>query len=462
MRLETAYLNPYLEWFDAYFDESAAAEIAAVSAPYNRQLGPVVALSVHRPEPPDLPLVSSSCRHSPVSALMRDLAARPATGEGPTIPGGGKGRTLGAAVRGALGETSERLLAILHYQAAAPRLVPATFADLQRGGRVALGPERLPLFAPEQYARDPGRWAPFTADTPLRWIAGRALLSGEPVLVPAQLVFLYYERAQVEPPIGYPTTGGLGFHPDRRRAVLHGLYEWIERDAINVGWACRLAPRRVDVDVADFLPAPLPHGLEVQVHLNSLDVPLPVLTVVAHDRRGDDRTFLGGGGAWSDRRRALKQALYEVAQCGAVLKTLERTPRRIRPDSPVDTMDDFLDATVFYGYRQNAPLLDWYEQGQRIAWQEVPSLEFGSLDEEWEFVLAWLETRGIDPIVIDFDAAWPGASAVKVLVPELTMAWVPADPYLAHPRYYELPRLLGLADRRLGFEELNRLPLPFP
>lgn len=126
-------------------------------------------------------------------------------------------------------------------------------------------------------------------------------------------------------------------------------------------------------------------------------------------------------------------------------------------------MHDFLDATVFYGYRGNERLLDWYETGTGIAWSDVPSLEFGSLDEEWTYVHDWLREARLDPVVIDFDAAaWPGVSAVKVLVPELTSAWVPSDPYLGHPRYYEVPAVLGRASAPLRFEDLNRLPLPFP
>jgi ribosomal protein S12 methylthiotransferase accessory factor len=464
VQLQTSFLNAHLEMLDAFYDDAAAAELAAVSRGYNHQLGPIGSLLVHRPDAHDLPLFSSSCGHSPVSALMADLAVRPATGAGPTIPGGGKGATLGAAIRGALGETSERLLAVLHYQAVEPELRLATSSQLEKeqSGDV-LHPERLSLFAPEQHTAGNGRWAPFTRQTPVRWMTGRSLLSGEPVHIPAQLVLLYYERVPGEPPIGYPTTGGLGFHADRRRAVLHGLYEWIERDAINVGWVCRLAPQRVDIDVASLLPGPVPYGVDVRVFLNTLDVPFPVITVTAVDRRRDDLAFLGGGGAWSNRDRALRQALYELAQCATVLKTLTSQPRRIGPSSPIEAMNDFLDATVFYGYRANARLLDWYTNGNPIAWQDVPSFQFRSLDEEWDFVLAWLRTNNLDPVVIDFDgAAWPGASAVKVVVPELTPAWVPADPYLGHPRYYELPQRLGRVARPLRFDELNRLPLPFP
>jgi ribosomal protein S12 methylthiotransferase accessory factor len=461
--LETTFLNAYSEMVDAMYDEATAADLEAVSRPYNRNLGPVGSLLIHRPETHELPMISSSCRHSPVSALMTDLTVRPTTGAGPMIPSGGKGATLGAAARGALGETSERLLAILHYQAAEPALRLATHAGLAAEGSEVLGPERLPLFALEQHATEVGRWVPFTVDTPLRWLVGQTLLTGEPVYIPAQLVLLYYERVPGEPPIGYPTTGGLGFHRERRRAILHGLYEWIERDAINVGWTCGRAPFQVDVDVTNFLLGPVPHGLEVRVFLNTLDVGLPILTLLARYQHRDELALLGGGGAWSDRDRALRQALFELGQCSAVLKTLSGQQRRIGSHSAIGEMNDFLDAAVFYGYRENAHLLDWYSSGDQIAWEDVPSFDFDGIDAEWEFMLDWLRRMSYRPVVVDFDgAAWPGVSAVKVIIPELTPAWVPADPYLGHPRYYELPPRLGWTERPLRFDELNRLPIPFP
>jgi len=162
MRLESTYVNERLGVFDAVYGADRAAEFRAVSRLYNRHLGPVEALNVHRPEVLDLALYSSSCRHSPLAGLMRDLEARPAGGQSPLVPGGGKGATLAQAAAGALGESAERLLAILHYQGIHSQLRLASYTDLEREGVDAVHPDDLPLFAPEQYSRHGFRWRPFT------------------------------------------------------------------------------------------------------------------------------------------------------------------------------------------------------------------------------------------------------------------------------------------------------------
>jgi ribosomal protein S12 methylthiotransferase accessory factor len=456
--------------FDGVYDSGRAAELRGVARFYNRWLGPVTALSVHRPEPGDLPFYSASCRHSPLSGLMRDVFARPA-GESPLIPGGGKGGTLAQSVAGALGECAERLLAILRYQAVEEKLRLATYAELAAKDIDALGPAELPLFSPEQYRKPGFRWRPFTAETPLRWIAGFRLLSGRPVLVPAQMVMLWYETAPGEAPIGYPTTGGLAFHTDPLRAVLHGLYEWIERDAINVGWMASIPPKRVRLDLRAVLRDELGvHRLaqsapldRIRVFLNTLDVPIPVITVMSVDESREAFGFSGGGGAWSTRTRALAQALFEVAQCRAVLRTVElEGPPKIQPWTTPAGMRDFLDATVFYGYRVNHHLLDWYQRGDEIDWSDVPSLRFTTIDEEWRAICAWLSRSRLDPVVVDLRSASSSAAAVvKVIVPGLTGAWVPADPLLGHPRYREVPSQMGLASSNLEYNAFNQLPLPF-
>jgi ribosomal protein S12 methylthiotransferase accessory factor len=375
-------------------------------------------------------------------------------------------------VLGALGELAERLLAVLHFQGIVDELEHGSWRQMVSRGHKALGPDDLPLFAPEQFTRKGFRFVPFLPDTPLRWVRARELLTGERILVPAQLVMLYYKRAAGEAMIGYPTSGGLAFHPDRRSAILHGLYEYIERDAINVRWYCRLAPPRVDIDLPHFLASrwglrhariSTPSIDGIRVYLNTVDVPIPVFTVVAFDESRRERVFLGGGGAWSTRDRALAQALFELGQARAVLNSYKPGAKQIQADSSTTEMNDFLDGSVFFGFPENLARLSWYTAGGAMRWADTPELDFADPAAEYDCVLAWLRQAGLTPIVLDFDAAcWPGISVVRVLVPQLTLACVGAYPYLGHRRYYESMQRLGFADRRLEFSELNADPIPFP
>jgi ribosomal protein S12 methylthiotransferase accessory factor len=472
--LVTTYLNERIELVDAVYSERRRAELEALLRPYNRLLGPVTSVSVYRPGILDLSMYAGMARHSRLRSLVQDVAVKPRRGDDGAVPGGGKGSTMQRAFLGALGEITERLLTVLHLEAIVDELVFASYDDLVGEGRRALGPDALPLFAPEQYSRPGFGYARFATDTPLSWIEGSSLLSGESVLVPAQLVLFHYQRRVGEARIGYATTGGLGFHSDRRRAILHGLYEYIERDAINVRWYSRLPPLRIDVDLTDVLSrecdAPrarisTPYIEGVDVYLNTLDVPIPVLTAAARDHSRQERAFVSGGGAWSRRERALMQALYELGQSRNFFKLYNPlTMKDVRADTDVAEMTDFFHAAVYYGYVENLPRIAWYMGGlDTTPWHAVPSLDVGDDADEYEAMLERLRAVAIDPIVLNFGGAgWPGVAVVKVFVPQLTQASVPSHPYLGHPRFYEVPQQLGMAERRLTFEDLTADPLPLP
>lgn len=472
MRLSTTYLNRSIELVEGQYGEDLHEQLEAMGRLYNRHLGPVTSLQLERPELLDPAFYCGACNHSAIDYLIPDLTVRPGAAEAMSIPGGGKGPGLQQPVLGALGEMAERLLSILHFQAIVDELEYGTLAQMISRGYKTLGPENLHLFASEQYAQDGFRFVPFRSETPLRWIRGTELLSGDEVWLPAQLVLLSYKRAQGEAMIGYPTSGGLAFHPDRRQAILHGLYEYIERDAVNVRWYSHLAPPRLDLDLRDFLvsqwhlrqtricTAPID---EIEIYLNTLDVSIPVFTVMAFDKSRTERIFLGAGGAWSHRDRALAQALFELGQTRAVLNCYKSGQKHIRADSAPSEMTDFLDGAVYFGYAQNLPRLAWYRSGASTTWDDVPSLPRKAETAEYDCVTEWLRKLKLKPIVLDFDGAcWPGVSVVRVIVPELTPACVGAHPYLGHPRYYEIPQRLGFVDRKLTFAELNRDPIPFP
>lgn len=472
MQLITTYLNERLEMFEHMYNSRRHEQLHALLRLYNRRLGPVVASNVVRPELLDLSIYSSYCAHVPFDALIRDLTVK-ADGFVAPVPAGGKGATMLRPLLGAHGEMAERLLGVLHYPAIAHTMLFASHRELAAAGYRALSPEEMPLFAPEQYAREGFDYVPFSEDTFLGWVEGRDLLADQPILVPAQLVLMYYRLAPNEAPIGYATSAGLAFDTSRRSSILHGFYEVIERDAVNVHWYCQLRPPRVAVDLQEFwrktfglaharLQTPYVH---VEVFLNMLDTPIPTIVSLAIDSSRTDRAFLGGAAASSRREEALGGALCEVGQSQTAYHFADPFGRDpIYPDSEISALTEFFDAALWYGFPANAPRLAWYREGGDIVdWADVPTHTFKDESEEYSWMLQCCRNAGLRPIALDFGAAgWEGTAVMKVLVPQLTQAPAPSHPFLGHPRFYELPAQLGRRSARLTFAELNPNPVPLP
>jgi len=403
---------------------------------------------------------------------FRDLVGKSLIDDSDGISIGGKGPTAQLAFLSTLGEAAERLLAVFHSGTLADQVEYATYTELQRAGRLALGPADIFLFAKEQYADGNFPFEPFLPTTRLGWVEGTLLRTSEPILVPAQLVLFYWMRHKNEARIGYATSGGLAFHTSRQRAILHGLYENMERDAVNLAWYCRLAPARVNLNVETRLcelgfgkmRMSTPSIPPVKLLLNSLDVPIPVFTAVTIDNAKDELSLLAGGGTWSNRDRALIQSVFEIGQMRTGFNISRGDWSDVSSDAKLSDLTDFFFSSVYYGYRRNRTRLDWYvNNGEEISWEDVPTQSFEDDDEEYAWITNWMKGAGFDPILFDFDSAcWPGVYVTKVFVPGLVQAFVPSWPYFGHPRFYEVPRAIGRSNRRLTFVDLNADPLPFP
>jgi ribosomal protein S12 methylthiotransferase accessory factor len=155
--------------------------------------------------------------------------------------------------------------------------------------------------------------------------------------------------------------------------------------------------------------------------------------------------------------------LFELGQTRTSLKYYQPVGfKEIRADSSVREMTDFFDTAMFYGFRQNLPLLDWYrDTDDVVAWEDVADHSNLDPEETHRLVLAWLSAKKMTPIAFEFTgAAWPGVFVTKVFVPQLTQACLPSHPYLGHPRFYHLPFPAPSQERT--FESLNTDPVPFP
>jgi thiazole/oxazole-forming peptide maturase SagD family component len=182
--------------------------------------------------------------HDPALALHAAQAAAWRDDLAP-VDGGGVGWDDAAAEAAAVGEAVERLQA---YPLPQDHVVEASFADWPLD-EPAIGPGRWVLFHEEQYRQAGFPYRPFEPTTRCRWTCCRQVLTGEPMWVPADLVYLHPPRGQTQtlcPGLSTGLASGRAGDP----VVLRGLQEVIERDAVVGMWwgrypLCEIHPERV-------------------------------------------------------------------------------------------------------------------------------------------------------------------------------------------------------------------------
>jgi ribosomal protein S12 methylthiotransferase accessory factor len=164
---------------------------------------------------------------------------------------GGKGKSADQARMSALAESLERYCGV--FDGTEPR-IRASFAGL---GKAAIHPNACMGYSERQYAERQSHnrrgqkacWVPepFREDVEIEWTPLWSLSAEEPRYLPTSLC--YYGR--FDPPFARADSNGCAAGSVFEEAVLQGLLELIERDAVALWWYNRLRRRAVDLESVD-------------------------------------------------------------------------------------------------------------------------------------------------------------------------------------------------------------------
>ncbi len=340
----------------------------------------------------------------------------------------GKGCSVEQARMSALAEAIERSSAV-HRGDEAVR-----WASLEELGDEAVELASLQLFSAAQRARgeappelDPG--------TRIAWTPAWSLTEARRRWVP--LAYAYTEVPD-ECGAGYcrPSSNGSAAGNCLEEAILQGLYEAIERDAIAIWWYGRVrrpaakvpasARAYVERRTADYHD----RGWAIELLDLTHDLGVPVFVAVAH-HPPSDRLALGFG-AHCDAALALRRAISELDQVF--------DPQASRP-SPWDSM-------VATQIEQLWPDADATAVESRVGL--LPDLRL-----QIEDTVELLRECGLETIVVDKTRPDFGLCVAQVIIPGLRHPW----PRFAPGRLYTVPLALGWTQRALSERELHPDPL---
>jgi len=353
----------------------------------------------------------------------------------------------------------------------------------------AIDPERFGLFHPEQlqafYEQRRGSQyiRPYTPDLSFYWVWGYSFQRQQPVLIPEQLA--YYGAQTMRPDAEQfmvETSNGCAIGGSLEEAILHGLCEVIERDAFFLTWYGRLK-----VPALDWRSTRDPQlrlafersirmtGFDFYAFDCSMDLPIPVILVVAVNRRRQAPMVMLGAAAHPDPDKALATAFYEAAsdivgQQERFPHDLARGARLVADHSLIRNIEDHVLAGAMpEAFSRFAFLLE--EQPLRSMpehfAQRYMRKRYGDLTEELQAFIAEIIRRGYDVLVVDQtspELQQENFAAVRVLVPgfvPLTIGHQYRRTYHL-PRLYHLPQELGYTDHVLCEADLNPDPHAFP
>ncbi|MFI6477240.1 YcaO-like family protein [Nonomuraea sp. NPDC050663] len=392
-------------------------------------------------------------------------------------PAVGIGRLLdddALARRVAIAEAAER------YAGLHPHLATITATAAEAG---AFDLSRVPLCSPEEYAHPDCPLEPPDPAVPIRWVAGTDLHSGSSTWIPAVMA-CYGLRPGPGERFACQISTGHAVHTDREAALLAGLLEAVERDAIALAWQRRLPLPSLEAsaytpDVHYLLERSARRFLTTHLFDATTDLGVPTVCVLQAAPHDPAIVHLLGGSVGTTLGQAAEKALIEMItfrfscytgarehaagsalamarpERGAAFSFLTeelagRPPsglsRPLTPDSRHDGQHDGQHDGLHDGLRDGRH--DGQYDGQYDGLRDV----LGRLER------AGMRAYAVDRTTSELRDA--GLHAVAVIVPDLqpVSPW-PHAQFRAHPRLWQAPPRMGFADRTS--EEVNPWPQPF-
>ena len=251
------------------------------------------------------------------------------------------------------------------------------------------------------------------------WASGIDLMSGDPVLVPFEMVHADYTHP-VQPGHGcFPaSTNGLasGNHP--LEAVCHGICEAIERDALTI-WHHAPAGQRLnrgldlstvdDPDAREAMRKFETAGLSVAVWDLTTDVGIATFLCTVSEAAAPDGHIGLGSGTHLDRGVALRRALTEAAQT--------------RLNYISGSRDDLMLAEYEAGGRgeKNRAVEQMISRTERTRrFDDVPTWRNETLRQDLDILLGGLCRAGIRQVAaIDLSRPDHGIPVVRIVIPGL-------------------------------------------
>lgn len=271
-------------------------------------------------------------------------------------------------------------------------------------------------------------------DSPVHWLPVWSLNTSQKIYVPLSLCFSQIPFNDER--FGRWSSNGCAAGNRLEEAILQGLLELIERDAVAIWWYNRSVRNafdlsRLEQDNLEKLDASLALTHHYWVLDITTDIGVPAMVAIGIDKVSGG--YILGMGCHINPELAAQRALTELCQL---------IPIRDQNGAPFDF--DAIEKGD-YLYPENELCVSDIEQ---ICHDK-------DIRQQINHVVRALAQLNLDTMVLNYSRAHVPLATAKVFVPGLCHIW----PQLGNPRLYQTPVRLGLISQALTEQQLNPLPL---
>ena len=254
----------------------------------------------------------------------------------------------------------------------------------------------------------------------LEWIEAEEIISECPILVPANAVFHpYIPNREIKPcamAMFKGNTNGLASGNVIEEAVLHGIFEVVERDAWSIFELTKRNKKQIDLDtiendtVRELVEKFTSQGIKIKLMDITADLKIPTIVASADDTVLKDAALLTlGVGTHLNPEIAAIRALSEVAQSRAtqIHGTREDTVRA-----------DFMRKAGYENMKRTNK--DYFvEEDEKINLSDIENKITGSIKRDIEVSIEEVQKAGLDKVIYyDLTREEIGVNVARVIIPK--------------------------------------------
>lgn len=400
--------------------------------------------------PAGLRRVSAFCSLLGSGVPGTDFGGRVSSGFGLTIDASPLARLISVA------EAAER------YSLAPFRNQPVVWARASEMCGNILDPGRVPRCSDREYSHPSCPFVPFDSAARVRWMQGVELTSGEAIWLPAIMGWYGLPNIREEERFWYPISTGCAVHTDIAEALIRGILEVIERDAVTIAWLQKLSLPEIYASSLSEKARYLiewsdRHFIETHVFDATTDLAVPTVFCLQLSAYDDQASQVVGSASARSIAAAAEKALLE-----AVMMRERLDSEQPGPETRAE-IKSLVDSSLYMGSPGRRQAFDFLLASAGKSGIDHARLLPDASELALRCLIDTMSAKGMQVIAVDHTSRElhaAGLAAVCVVIPDLLpMSLWPYGQFRAHPRLTTAPAAMGHPS--LPEEELNPWPLPF-
>ena len=268
-------------------------------------------------------------------------------------------------------------------------------------------------------------------EIPLEWSRTHDLITDDDYLIPTNAIYHPYTHGDDVESLFKSNTNGLASGNILEEAILHGIFEVIERDAWSIFELTHKNYSQINLDtiesdiVNETIDRFTSKGINIKLMDFTADIKVPTIAASADDTITKDAGLLTLGiGTHLDPEVAILRALTEVAQSRATQINGAREDT-VRADFAREA-----------GYERMKRINKFYfkQEEEQINLSDIENKSTTSIDEDLEIVKEELVSNEIEHVLY-YDLTRPelDVNVVRVIIPEMELYAI--DPTRAGYRF---------------------------